>query len=52
MSNNKNWIHVDELREYHYYSLAKNEFKGSFEEYKDYFLDKMAEIGIPHTIIG
>ena len=49
---NKHWIHVDELKEYHHYALAKNEFRGNFEEYKDYFLDEMAKIGIPHTLIG
>jgi len=49
---NRHWIHVDELKEYHYFALSKSEFRGDFEEYKIYFLDKMAEIGIPYTIIG
>jgi hypothetical protein len=49
---NKHWIHVDELKEYHYFALSKNEFRGNFEEYKDYYLDQMAKIGIPSTIIG
>lgn len=48
----RHWIHVDELKEYHIYSLAKNEFKGDFEEYKNYFLEQMDEIGIPCTIIN
>ena len=47
-----NWIYLDELKKYYNYSLEKNKFKGSFEEYIDYFLKSMKDIGFPHIIIN
>ena len=52
MSKNKHWVYLSELKEYYKYSLKQDEFKGTFEEYVDHFLEKMKDIKMPHIIIN
>ena len=48
----KYWIHLSELKERYKYSVEEGEFKGTFEEYIDWFLKKMEGIKMPHSIIN
>lgn len=49
---NKHWVHLSEVKEYYKYALEQGEFKGTFNQYKNKFLEEMKSINLPHTIIG
>lgn len=47
-----NWIHKSELILYYKRSVDEGEFKGTFDEYKTWFLERMEGIDLPHVIVN